>query len=295
VEIGGTYPMLYAFFDEAGRLRREANARQIEAAIRAGASGVAVLGLGSEVHKLGRNERRSLLEWTLDDVNGRVPVGATIADGNIPDMIESARHARSAGAAWLILQPPRPPASAADLIDFFGAVADSVDCPVAIQNAPEFLGIGLSADDLLALNQAHRNVVAVKAESTALTVAGIVEKLRGRMRVLNGRAGFELVDNLRAGVDGMIPGTETIDLQVAIERAMRAGDEAKAAELYRKLLPALAFVMQGLSTFLLYGKLIAAARLGLTPSQNRIPSEAATPMGQDWARRFAAELGPLPA
>jgi hypothetical protein len=31
VEIGGTYPMLYAFFDEAGRLRRDAVSRQIEA------------------------------------------------------------------------------------------------------------------------------------------------------------------------------------------------------------------------------------------------------------------------
>lgn len=295
MEIGGTYPMLYAFFGEAGELRHEAVTRQIDAAIAAGASGIAVLGLGSEVHKLGLSERRALVDWAIADVRGRVPVAVTIADGNIPDMIESAGSARAAGAAWLILQPPRPPASAAHLIEFFGAVADAVDCPVAIQNAPEFLGLGLAPDDLLTLNRAHPNVTVVKAESTALLVAGIVEKLRGRMRVLNGRAGFELLDNYRAGVDGMIPGTETIDLQVGIERAMRAGDEPRAEELYRKLLPAIAFAMQGLGNFLLYGKLIAAARLGLAPSQNRIPSEVATPTGIAWAKRYAAELGPLPA
>ena len=82
--------------------------------------------------------------------------------------------ARDAGAAWLILQPPRPPASGTHLIEFFGAVADAVDCPVGIQNAPEFLGIGLSTADLLALHEAHPNVQVVKAESTALTVAGVV-------------------------------------------------------------------------------------------------------------------------
>lgn len=295
MEIGGTYPMLYAFFDATGALRRDAVTRQIEAAIASGASGIAALGLGSEVHKLGRQERRSLVEWTIADVGGRVPVAVTIADGNVPDMIESARFARDAGAAWLILQPPRPPASGAHLVEFFGAVADSVDCPVAIQNAPEFLGIGLSPVDLLALNAAHPNVTVVKAESTALTVAGVIGELGGRMKVFNGRAGFELLDNLRAGVDGMIPGTETIDLQVGIERAMRAGDESRAEELYRRLLPAIAFAMQGLATFLLYGKLIAAERLGLTPSENRIPSETATPTGLAWARRYAAELGPLPA
>lgn len=295
MEIGGTYPMLYAFFDEAGRLRRDAVARQVEASLAAGASGIAVLGLGTEVHKLGRDERRALVEWTIADVAGRVPVAVTVADGNVPDMIDSARFACDAGAAWLILQPPRPPASGAHLIEFFGAVADAVDCPVGIQNAPEFLGIGLSPADLLALNAAHPNVTVVKAESTALTVAGIIAELGGRMRVFNGRAGFELLDNLRAGVNGMIPGTETIDLQVGIERALRAGDESRAEELYRKLLPAVAFMMQGLATFLLYGKLIAAHRLGIAPSENRIPSDTATPTGLDWARRFAAELGPLPA
>ncbi|MGN6682998.1 MAG: dihydrodipicolinate synthase family protein [Devosia sp.] len=295
MEIGGIYPMLYAFFDAAGGLRRDAVTRQIEASIKSGASGIAVLGLGTEVHKLGRQERRSLVEWTMADVGGRLPVVVTIADGNVPDMIESARFARDAGASWLILQPPRPPASGAHLIRFFGAVADAVDCPVGIQNAPEFLGIGLSPADLLALNAAHPNVSVVKAESTALTVAGIIAELGGRMRVLNGRAGFELLDNLRAGVDGMIPGTETIDLQVGIERAMAGGRESLAEELYRKLLPAVAFMMQGLATFLLYGKLIAAHRLGIAPSENRFPSDTATQIGLDWARRYAAELGPLPA
>lgn len=295
MEIGGTYPMLYAFFDAAGRLRREAVSRQIGAAIASGASGIAVLGLGTEVHKLGRDERRQFIDWTLDDVAGRVPVAVTVADGNVPDMIESARAARDAGASWIILQPPRPPASGAHLIEFFGAVADSVDCPVGIQNAPEFLGIGLSTSDLVALNAAHPNVSVVKAESTALVAAGVIEELRGRMRVFNGRAGFELLDNLRAGVDGMIPGTETIDLQVGVERAMRAGNESLAEELYRKLLPVVAFMMQGLATFLLYGKLIASERLGIAPSHDRIPHETATPTGLAWARRYAAELGPLPA
>jgi len=294
MEISGTYPMLYAFFDEAGRLRRDAVARQVDASIACGAAGIAVLGLGTEVQKLGREERRSLVEWTIEAVHGRVPVAVTVADGNVPDMIDSARFARETGASWLILQPPRPPASGAHLIKFFGAVADSVDCPIGIQNAPEFLGIGLSPADLLALNRAHPNVTVVKAESTALTVAGVIGELGGRMKVFNGRAGFELLDNLRAGVDGMIPGTETIDLQVGIERAMREGEESLAEELYRKLLPAVAFMMQGLSTFLLYGKLIAAHRLGIAPSENRIPSDIATPTGLAWAKRFADELGPLP-
>ncbi|WDR02323.1 dihydrodipicolinate synthase family protein [Devosia algicola] len=294
MDISGTYPMLFAFFDAANSLRRDAISRQISAAIAAGSSGVAVLGLGTEVSKLSRGEREQLIDWTIEDVAGRVPVAVTISESNVLDMISAAKAARAAGAAWLILQPPRPPISGAQLVAFFGEVADAVDGPIGIQNAPEFLGVGLTASELVDLNKQHPNVVVAKAESMALHVGDLIDQLAGCMRVFNGRAGFELTDNYRAGVDGMIPGIETIDLQVGVEKAMRAGDEAEAERLYRQMLPAVGFAMQGLGQFVLYGKLIAALRLGIEPSTDRRPSNIASPRGLAWAKRYATELGPLP-
>lgn len=290
----GTYPMLYAFFDAAGAVRREAVARQIDAALAAGAAGIAVLGLGTEANKLTPAEKRHFITWTLADVAGRRPVAVTVAEPNLADTIEMARWAAAAGAAWLILQPPRPPISHPELLRYFGAVAGAVSCPIAIQNAPEFLGVGLTPAELLELNAAHPNVEIVKAESSALTVGQLIDTIAGRLAVLNGRAGLELTDNYRAGVAGMIPGTETIDLQVAVERHMRAGREAEAEAAYRLLLPFVAFAMQGIEHFVLHGKLLAALRLGLEPSRQRIPSDTLTPRGETWVRRFAAELGPLP-
>ena len=292
--IAGTWPMLFAFFGEDGSLRRDAFVRQIGAAEAAGAAGIAVLGLGTEVGKLALAERRAIVEWVAEDIGGRLPFAVTIADGNLADMVESARSAERAGAAWLILQPPRPPVGEGELVRFFGAIADAVDCPVGIQNAPEFLGVGLSHAGLIALNRAHPNVTVVKAEAGAMAVGRLIDALEGRMAVFNGRAGLELTDNFRAGVAGMIPGIETIDRQVAIERAMRAGDEARAEALYREVLPALVFVMAGIEHFVLYGKWLAALRLGLAPSGRRLPSDTPDPRGAAWVARFAGALGPLP-
>ncbi|MHA1158800.1 MAG: dihydrodipicolinate synthase family protein [Alphaproteobacteria bacterium] len=292
MKISGTYPMLYAFFDKENGLRRDAFSRQISAAITSGASGIAVLGLGTEAAKLGQAERRQIIDWVIEDVDGRLPISVTISDGNVPDMITAARAAR---ASWVILQPPRPPITGSQLIKFFGKIADAVDCPVGVQNAPEFLGVGLSPDELVELNRQHPNVEVAKAETTALGVGEVIDRLGGCMKVFNGRAGLELTDNYRAGVDGMIPGIETVDLQVGVERAMRAGDEATAEALYQQFLPAISFCMQGLSQFLLYGKLIAAFRLGIAPSENRLPSDVTSARGIAWARRFADQLGPLPA
>jgi 2-keto-3-deoxy-L-arabinonate dehydratase len=292
-EICGTYPMLYAFFGADGAVLRDPITAQIEAAIRAGAEGVAVLGLATEVGKLGRAEQRQLVEWVAHDLRGRLPFAVTVADGNVADMILSAQFAERAGAAWLILQPPRPPVTGAQLIAFFVAVAREVSIPVAIQNAPEFLGIGMTPAELLALHEVQPNVCMVKAESTAVGVARLIETVGSRMTVFNGRAGLELTDNYRAGCKGMIPGVETIDLQAAIGQAMAKGDEARAEALYARVLPAVTFVMQGLPHLVLYGKLIAAHRLGLAPSYLRNPSDDPTPQGLAWARRFARDLGPL--
>ncbi|MGI1660647.1 dihydrodipicolinate synthase family protein [Palleronia sp. KMU-117] len=289
----GTYPMLYAFFDDQGRLRADAVAPQVAAAVAAGAEGVAVLGLGTETHKLGRDERRALLDGTLAAAAGHLPVAVTISEGNLPDAIDAAREAAAAGAAWLILQPPRPPASGTDLVAWFGQVAEAAGVPVAIQNAPEFLGIGLTPAEIARLHEAHPNVIAVKAECSALALGELRDAVGGGLRLLNGRAGLELTDNYRAGADGMIPGIETIDLQVAVARAMREGDEDRAETLYRRLLPTLAFIMQGVAQFVLYGKLIAAMRLGLEPGTHRLPSSPLSPRGLAWARRLAADLGPL--
>ena len=102
-----------------------------------------------------------------------------------------------------------------------------------------------------------------------------------------------MTDNYRAGCKGMIPGIETIDLQAAIGRAMVAGVEARAEALYARVLPAVTFVMQGLQHLVLYGKVIAAHRLGLPPCCRRNPSDTPTPQGLAWARRLADDLGPL--
>ena len=58
--------MLFSFFDKAGAIRRDAFRRQVSAAVGSGASGVAVLGLATEVAKLSQSERRQVIDWVID-------------------------------------------------------------------------------------------------------------------------------------------------------------------------------------------------------------------------------------
>ena len=296
-KIRGIYPMLYAFFDEEGRPDRAAIRRQIDACVAAGVHGIAVLGLGTEVNKLVLRERRLLLDWSAEDVGGRLPLAVTVAEPSVAGQIGFVRAAATAGADWVILQPPPVRNAPEDeYLRFFGAVADRSEVPVAIQNAPEYIGIGLSHRGLKTLCRNHPNVVAVKAESAALDVARLIEETHGSLRVLNGRGGLELTDNLRAGCAGMIPGAESADLQAEIHDLVRSGrqeDEERAERMYRELLPLLVFLMQSLDTLLCYGKRLAARRLGLDAVHDRAPAPRPTPLGLANLERHSARLWPL--
>lgn len=289
----GTWPMLYAMFDEGGHLRRDAVRAQIDAAVAAGASGVAVLGLGTEVSRLTLKERRALVDWVAEDCAERLPFAVTVAGASPEAQTDFARAARAAGAAWAILQPPPERCDEMALQRFFGATADALDCPVAVQNAPQFLGYGFSHEGLAALVQAHPNVSVAKAEAGAVEIQALVERLEGRMAVFNGRAGLELTDNLRAGVAGMIPGIETVDWQVRCTELFRQGREAESEAAYARLLPAVAFIMQGIDHFVTYGKLLAARRLGLALAPQARSALRPNSFGVTIVDRLARDLGML--
>jgi 4-hydroxy-tetrahydrodipicolinate synthase len=293
----GIYPMQYAFFDRGGTLDRAAMRRQVEAVLAGGAHGVAVLSLGTEVGKLSGDERRALIDWAAHDVAGRVPVAVTVAGATVDEQVALAGHARSAGASWVILQPPPERGlPEAHYAQFFARVMDRVQLPVAIQNAPEYIGVGLGDEALHALARAHDNFVLLKGEGPALAIRRSIEALNGALRVFNGRGGLELPDNLRAGCAGLIPACDTFDFQVRIfelMRSRRAEDEIEAESVYREVLPAIVFVMQSLDTLICYGKRLAALRLGLQEVYDRPPALAPTAFGLACVRRYASALGPL--
>lgn len=290
----GIYPMLYAFFTAKGALDRKAMRRQVRACVGNGAHGVAVLGLATEVAKLTESERYQLVDWAAEDLAGELPLAVTVFGESVDKQVDFARHARGCGADWVILQPPRiSGATDAELVPFFGRVMDQLDMPVAVQNAPEYIGIGLSDDGISELVRRHANFVVLKGEGPVLQIHRVIERNGDRLAVFNGRAGLELTDNLRAGCAGMIPGMDLFDLQAQCFNAMRAGEEASAEALYARGLPAIVFAMQSIEHLVCYGKRIAARRLGIDAVFDRSPGITPGPFGTGCALRYANALGPF--
>ncbi|WP_332684047.1 dihydrodipicolinate synthase family protein [Bosea sp. (in: a-proteobacteria)] len=288
----GIHAMAFALFDEAERLDRAAMRRQTQICLRLGVHGMAALGLATEVSKLSLAERRSVIDWVAEDTAGKVPLAFTIFGGSVAEQVEQVKAAEAVKADWVILQPPMVGSfGAAEYIRFFGRIAEQTALPVAIQNAPAYMGRGLSADDISELVRRHPNICLIKGEGPATDIQHLIAVTEGRLPVMNGRGGLELADNLRAGCVGLILAPDTIDYALRAYDRFLAGDDAGAEAAYREVLPAIVFIMQSIESLLCHGKRIFGARAGIE-IHDRAPAQRPSEFGLRLVQRYAGQLGP---
>ncbi|MCX7298786.1 MAG: dihydrodipicolinate synthase family protein [Rhodobacterales bacterium] len=291
----GVHAILYAFFDAEERLARAAMRRQVDLCLQARVAGIAALGLATEVAKLTFAERCTLMDWVAEDVARRVPLGFTIYGQSVAEQIAGVRHAETVGADWIILQPPATGSyNAGEYLAFFGRVMQATTLPTAIQNAPQYLGRGLSDDDIQTLRAAHPNFTVIKSEATAADCAKLIQMAGPDFKVFNGRGGQEMLACLDAGCTGFLLAPDLVDYGVRVMDLYDAGDRAGAQALHDQCLPAIGFIMRSIEHLICYGKRLFALRAGLE-TFDRAP--ALRPVAAELAalERLARSADPFPA
>lgn len=292
-QYSGVHAVLYALFDRSGRLDRGAMRDQVMQMVDCGVDGIAVLGLATEVQKLSLNEQRELVSWVAEDLDRRLPLSVTISGNDIATQRGLIDYSLAHRADWLILQPPSVGVYSGDTyLDFFCRVADGFDSSFAVQNAPAYLGRALSNSDVRRLVSTNPNFSLIKAETSAVELAELVRRCGDGLTVLNGRGGLEMTDCLRAGAAGFVLAPDVIDFSKAVFEAWSVGSEETAEALYRRVLPAITFMMQSIEHLVCYGKRIYGVRTKTT-IHDRSPALAPTDFGSGLAARWANELGPL--
>lgn len=115
--------------------------RQIERLIAGGVHGIFPFGTNGEGYILSMEEKISVLEATIDQVKGRVPVYAGTGCISTRDTITLSREAERLGADILsIITPSFAVASQQELYDHYSTVAAHVDTPIVLYNIPARTG-----------------------------------------------------------------------------------------------------------------------------------------------------------
>jgi 4-hydroxy-tetrahydrodipicolinate synthase len=274
-ELAGVLPIVQTPFDECGEIDFAALAREIDWAFAQGANGCGT-GMVSETLRLSDDERRTLAKRLVEMVAGRGPLFVSVGAESIRQAVALARHAQAAGCDAIMAMPPTLSAlSSESLLDYYFALAEAVELPLIVQDASSYVGqaIPMSVHVEL-LKRLGPSKVLFKPEAAPLgpTISALRDATGGAARIYEGSGGILLIDSLRRGVIGTMPGVDLLDGIVAIWRAMQRGDEDAAYRIHAPVAAIVSLEMQaGLDGFLAIEKYILAKRGIIAYAMRRRP------------------------
>lgn len=127
--------------------------------------GIVICGTTGESATLTDKEKKKVIKYTVETVNGRVPVIAGTGSNNTNHSIELSQYAERVGVdGLLVVTPYYNKTSQKGLIEHYTAIANSVTCPLIIYNVPSRTGLNILPDTVAKLSQIE-NIVGIKEAS----------------------------------------------------------------------------------------------------------------------------------
>ena len=267
----------------------EALGRFIEFQIAGGVDGLVAVGTTGESATLSQEERKEVIRFTVEHVNGRVPVIAGVGTNNTEHVLDFARSARDSGAdALLAVTPYYNKATQKGLIAHYTAVADATDLPLILYNVPSRTGCNLLPATVNVLAD-HPNIAAIKeASGNMAQVMEIFEKCGDRIDVYSGEDGL-VVPMMAMGGMGCISVMSNVVPALCAEMKHKffAGDLAGAAALQLKLLPLVGCLFSEVNPI---PAKAAVSAMGVGQEHLRLPLTPMEPAGRE---KLFAELKKL--
>lgn len=235
----GLFGLLPTPYREDLEIHTEDLKRVADFCCRTGQHGIVWPVMVGEFYVLGEEERVRNLEAVLTSVNGRLPVVFGCSGISVPQTVFFARAAQRAGADSVIAMAPARTDQAAGM-DMFRRMAEVFDGPIFIQNADGYAP--LTGEQIGRLIEETPRIEYVKEERQPgpKHIEEVKRTCGDRIKtIFGGAAGKVLPAELNRGANGCMPACEMGDVLAKIFELWWAGEEAKARDLHRRLLPLL--------------------------------------------------------
>lgn len=237
----GVFPAMTTKFTAEDKLDLPLLAKNIEAQIEAGIDGIILGGTLGEASVLSNAEKETLIKYTVDMINGRIPVVLNIAEGSTREALKQAEYATQWGADGLMMLPPmRYKADHRETVTYFKTVAGSTDLPIMVYNNPVDYKTEITLDMFEEMIECA-NIQAVKESTRDVSnVTRLKTRFGNRLKVL---CGIDTIatEELALGAEGWVGGLVCAfpEETVAIYRLVKAGQMEEAVKIHRWFLPLL--------------------------------------------------------
>ena len=216
----------------------EGQKRMIDHLINGGISGVFLMGTTGEGASLSYKMRKDLISFTVNHVNGRVPVFVGITDCCIEEALGVAAHAKECGANYLVSALPFYLGLTQDEIyDYFVTIADNVELPLYLYNIPAQTKLTMSVPVIKKL-ASHPNILGIKDSSGNGTYYNtILAELKGEFPDFSVFVGPDemLASTMAMGGNGGVNSGSNLfpELYMALFKACKENDKERILKLQR--------------------------------------------------------------
>ena len=235
--LAGCGTALVTPFTKSGEIDEQSLRAFVDWQIASGVHFVVPCGSTGEAATMTIEEHRRVVQITVEQTAGRVPVIAGAASNDTRKAIALSREMESAGATHLLHASPmynKPPQRG--IVAHFLAIANAVKTPIIVYNVPGRTASNIEAATTLELAE-HENIVAVKEASGNLAQIGeIIRHRPARFSVLSGDDPVTL-QVMADGGDGVISVTSNAApaLVAKLTELAAAGDFAGARDINHQL------------------------------------------------------------
>ncbi|HEY7205379.1 MAG TPA: dihydrodipicolinate synthase family protein [Methylomirabilota bacterium] len=242
----GIFHILATPFREDGALDVEGLPRLVESALATGVTGLTILGIAGEAHRLTDEERRRVIEIVVKETRGRTPVAVGVSASGTHLATAFARMASEHGADGLMVAPPAGLKNLDMVAEFYRTIAAATALPLVLQDEPVTTQVTMPAPFIAQLCADIAQIAAVKLEEppTLPKITRLRALFGERVAIFGGLGGVYFFEELSRGADGAMTGFPFPEALRAIREHFVAGRRDEARALFYRWLPMIRYESQ---------------------------------------------------
>jgi 4-hydroxy-tetrahydrodipicolinate synthase len=268
-KLNGILSVTVTPFDKAGKIDFDAYGRVLDFVTANGVHYVVPCGTTGEYFNLTTEERKAVFRFVAENICGRAKLIAGTNSARAGEIVELSRYAKELGYEGLMLASPYYSLpTAAELIDHFKWIDQSVGLPIILYNFPARTGVDMTPEVLNGLRSV-RNIVGIKESSGSMArMHELLVDFGDRFEIVCG-ADDQALEYFLWGSRSWVAGASNFlpAQHVALYKACVLKQDFKAGrEVMRALLPLFMVMEQGgkYLQFCKYGCELAGVPVGET-------------------------------
>ena len=231
-------------FDEKNYIDYESVESLADYYLESGVSGVTILGVMGEAHKLNIEEQKSLIKKYSDKLRNKVPVIVGVSNPGIDNLELLSKFSMDAGASGVMVSGNNGLKNDDHIKTYFNQVLERTrDIPVCLQDYPPTTNVYFSETVINNLIKDHPSIQMFKHEDCpghnklSRLIKYREEKLNRNYSIFVGNGGLYVPQELRRGADGIMTGFAFIEMLVNVFDLFNNNSKENSEDLFDLYLP----------------------------------------------------------